>query len=436
MAKKGKFLFIKPNFGKIPQIEEQDDVQDEDVREVIVENRSGFNLIEVVIIVIISIAFGVVVGSSLSFFRSGYDGEEMSESLQELLVVYHNILDTYYEDIDESDLVDAAIDGMVSSLDDPYSTYMDEETSDSFNQTVEGSYVGIGVTVSANETGEFVIVSVTADSPAEDIGIMVGDIILTIDQQSVSGLSLDEVTSLVKGDEGSKLKMTVLRDGKKIEKTVTRGNVDLVSVDSRVYALNNGNAGYISVHSFAANTYKQFEKELKNIENKNIQFLIIDVRSNPGGYLNQTKKILELFMKKNKVLYQVEFKGKRTKIKDSTKTSRSYPVIILINSSSASASEILASSFRDSYSDALLLGDTTYGKGTVQTAYSLSDGSSLKYTTEKWLTPSGNWIDGEGVSPDKNVLLTEEYFENPIPDNDLQLQTALDILENEKNTRD
>src|SRR5699024_988244 len=111
---------------------------------------------------IISIAFGVVVGSSLSFFRSGYDGDEMSESLQELLVVYHNILDTYYEDIDESDLVDAAIDGMVSSLDDPYSTYMDEETSDSFNQTVEGSYVGIGVTVSANETGEFVIVSVTA----------------------------------------------------------------------------------------------------------------------------------------------------------------------------------------------------------------------------------------------------------------------------------
>ena len=436
MAKKGKFSFIKPNFRKIPQVEEQDDVQDEDVREVIVENRSGFNLIEVVIIVIISIAFGVVVGSSLSFFRSSYEGEEMSDSLQELLVVYHNILDTYYEDIDESDLVDAAIDGMVSSLDDPYSTYMDEETSDSFNQTVDGSYVGIGVTVSVNETGEFVIVSVTDDSPAEDAGIMVRDSIHAINQQSVIGLSLDDVTDLVKGEEGSKLQMTIIRDGKEIEKTITRGSVDLVSVNSQVYALNNGNAGYISIHSFAANTYKQFKKELKKVENKNIHSLIIDVRSNPGGYLNQTKKILELFMKKNKVLYQVEFKDEKTKVTDSSKESRSYPVIILINSSSASASEILASSFKDSYPDALLVGDTTYGKGTVQTAYSLSDGSSLKFTTERWLTPNGDWIDGKGVSPDRNVLLTEEYLENPIPKNDLQLQTALNILENEKNTSD
>jgi len=436
MAKKGKFSFIKPNFRKIPQIEEQDDIQDEDVREVIVENRSGFNLIEVVIIVIISIAFGVVVGSSLSFFCSSYEGEEMSDSLQELLVVYHNILDTYYEDIDESDLVDAAIDGMVSSLDDPYSTYMDEETSDSFNQTVDGSYVGIGVTVSASEGGEFIIVSVTDDSPAEDAGIMVGDSIQSINQQSVIGLSLDDVTELVKGEEGSKVQMTLMRDGEEIEKTITRGNVDLVSVNSQVYALNNGNAGYISIHSFAANTYKQFKKELKKVENKNIHSLIIDVRSNPGGYLNQTKKILELFMKKNKVLYQVEFKKEKTKVTDSSKESRSYPVIVLINSSSASASEILASSFKDSYPDALLVGDTTYGKGTVQTAYSLSDGSSLKFTTERWLTPSGDWIDGKGVSPDRNVLLTEEYLENPIPENDLQLQTALNILENEKNTSD
>ena len=172
------------------------------------------------------------------------------------------------------------------------------------------------------------------------------------------------------------------------------------------------------------------------MENKNIHSLIIDVRSNPGGYLNQTKKILELFMKKNKVLYQVEFKKEKTKVTDSSKESRSYPVIVLINSSSASASEILASSFKDSYPDALLVGDTTYGKGTVQTAYSLSDGSSLKFTTERWLTPSGDWIDGKGVSPDRNVLLTEEYLENPIPENDLQLQTALNILENEKNTSD
>ena len=233
---------------------------------------------------------------------------------------------------------------------------------------------------------------------------------------------------MVKGKEGSKLSLTILRDGKKIKKTVSRGSIDLVSVNSQVYALNNGNAGYISISSFAANTYKQFKKELKKVEDKNIMSLIIDVRSNPGGHLSQTKKILELFIKKNKVLYQVEFKGNKTKIKDQTKTFRSYPVVILVNSSSASASEILAAAFKDSYTNVTILGETTYGKGTVQTAYSLSDGSSLKYTTERWLTPKGKWIDGKGVTPDKEVLLTDEYLENPIAENDLQLQSALDIL--------
>ena len=152
--------------------------------------------------------------------------------------------------------------------------------------------------------------------------------------------------------------------------------------------------------------------------------------------LSQTKNILELFMKKNTILYQVQFKDDINKIKDNTKKSRSYPVVILINSSSASAAEILAASFRDSYSDATLIGETTYGKGTVQTAYTLSDGTSVKYTTEKWLTPKGKWIDGKGVTPNRVVQLTEEYLINPIPENDLQLQTALDFLEKERNTSD
>ena len=139
-------------------------------------------------------------------------------------------------------------------------------------------------------------------------------------------------------------------------------------------------------------------------------------------------------MKKNTILYQVQFKDDINKIKDNTKKSRTYPVVILVNSSSASAAEILAASFRDSYSDATLIGETTYGKGTVQTAYTLSDGTSVKYTTEKWLTPKGKWIDGKGVSPNRVVQLTEEYLTNPIPENDLQLQTALDFLEKARNT--
>lgn len=425
MAKHKKFSFTKPNLKKIIHLK-SDKSQENDVADTSI---NSFNTIEVLIIIIVSITFGIVVGVSLSFFRDEYRGEKVSNSLQELITVYQNILDSYYKNIDEKDLADAAIDGMMSSLDDPYSTYMDEENTETFNETVDGSYVGIGITITVDKNGDFSILDVANDSPAEKAKIKKGDVIIDIDGKELDGVSLDEVTTMVKGKEGSKLSLTILRDGKKIKKTVSRGSIDLVSVNSQVYALNNGNAGYISISSFAANTYKQFKKELKKVEDKNIMSLIIDVRSNPGGHLSQTKKILELFIKKNKVLYQVEFKGNKTKIKDQTKTFRSYPVVILVNSSSASASEILAAAFKDSYTNVTILGETTYGKGTVQTAYSLSDGSSLKYTTERWLTPKGKWIDGKGVTPDKEVLLTDEYLENPIAENDLQLQSALDILE-------
>lgn len=435
MSRNRKFPFIKPNFKKVPQVEEDELVED-DIREIVVEHKSGFNTIEVLIIIIISIAFGVVVGCSVTFFRQEYRGEKVSSSLQELIAVYNNILEDYYKNVDERDLVDAAVEGMLSSLDDPYSTYMDEENAATFNETVDGSYIGIGITIAMNSDKKFYIVSVVEDSPAEKANIQVGDYLLKIDDQLLEGLNLSDVTSIIKKDEKTTLELTLERDGKEVVKEVKPATIDFISVTSDVYALNNGNAGYISIDTFAANTFQQFKAELKKLEKKNINSLIIDVRSNPGGHLSQTKNILELFMKKNTILYQVQFKDDINKIKDNTKKSRSYPVVILINSSSASAAEILAASFRDSYSDATLIGETTYGKGTVQTAYTLSDGTSVKYTTEKWLTPKGKWIDGKGVTPNRVVQLTEEYLTNPIPENDLQLQTALDFLEKERNTSD
>lgn len=433
MARQGKIPFIKPNFKKVPQVEELND-DEEDIREIIVEHKSGFNTIEVLVLVLVAIAFGFVVGTGVSFFKQEYKGEKISNSLQELIAVYNNIMDSYYEDIDEQDLVDAAIDGMLDSLDDPYSTYMDEDNAETFNETVDGSYDGIGITITQNENKDILIVSVAEDSPAEKADIQSGDILLKINKKSLSGLSLDKVTEIIKGTKDETFNLTIKRGEEELTKKVTSETIDLVSVTSKVYPLNNGNAGYISINTFAANTYKQFKKELNKLEKKNINSLIIDVRSNPGGHLSQTKDILELFMKKGSVLYQVQYKKEVRKIKDETKVSRTYPVVVLINSSSASASEILAASFKDSYVDATLIGEKTYGKGTVQTAYSLSDGSSLKYTTEKWLTPKGKWIDGKGVSPDKNVLLTDEYLLNPTTENDLQLQSALEFLEKERNT--
>ena len=436
MFRHKKNPILKANFKKISVMKKEEDIDDlENIREIVVEDKSGFNTVEVIIIIIVSIAFGFVIGSGVSFFRDEYQGIEISASLQEFISVYHNIIDTYYEDLDEQKLVDAAINGMLSSLDDPYSTYMDEENSDAFSESVDGSYTGIGITLLLNDDGEFVVLDVLEDSPAEKEDIQVGDIVVEIDGESLEGLSMGEVTSKIK-DNSNSVRLTLRRGEEELNKKITPDTVDLVSVTSGVYALNNGNAGYISINNFAANTYKQFKKELKKIEKKNIKSLIIDVRSNPGGHVQQTRDILELFIEKGKVLYQVQFKDDITKIKDETKSSRNYPIVVLVNSSSASAAEILAAGFQDSYKNTTIVGEVTYGKGTVQTAYTLSDGTSIKYTTEKWLTPKGKWIDGEGITPDKNVSLTSDFWNNPTPENDLQLQKALDILENEKNTSD
>lgn len=282
--------------------------------------------------------------------------------------------------------------------------------------------------------GNILIASVVEDSPADKAKIKSGDYLVKIGNQSLEGLQFDEVSSIIKESKNKTLDITLRRNGEEFIKSVKPDTIDFISVKSKVYSLNNGNAGYISISTFAANTYQQFKEQLTAIEKKNINSLIIDVRSNPGGHLSQTRDILELFMPKNSVLYQVKVKNDINKIKDNTKKDRDYPVVILTNSSSASASEILAAAFRDSYSDTTIIGETTYGKGTVQTSYTLSDGTSVKYTTEKWLTPKGKWIDGKGITPDILVQLTEEYLSNPVPENDLQLQRALDFLEKEKNT--
>lgn len=437
MAKDKKFKFLKPNLKQIKQLEKEQGIidaeesynqDDEQVREVIVEHKSGFTIIEVIVIIVVSIVFGVVVGSTLSLSHKSVDGVEVSDSLQEFIVTYHNIVDNYYKKVKESDLVDAAIEGMISSLDDPYSVYMDESDSKTFSQTVDGAYVGIGARVSTNADGQHYIVDMFDNSSAKKAGFKEGDIFIKVGAKEVSGMTLDELTDEITGKVGSKVTITVRRDDEEITKTVVRKSIDLPSVTANSYEKNGQKVGYLYISTFAANTYDQFKKELLKLEKTGMDSLVIDVRSNPGGHLTQVSNILELFMKKNQVLYQVEVKGKTEKIKAKTKDARTYPIAVLVNSSSASASEILAASFQEAYSKAKIVGVTTYGKGTVQKAYNLSDGSSLKYTTEKWLTPKGNWINEKGVVPDYEIGLDGTYFSNPTDDTDPQLQKALELL--------
>ena len=389
-------------------------------------SKSKFSLSETLTIMVVSILVGILIGSSASYSGDSITIARIPEDLEEFISTYNDITLNYYNKLDKKELINSAIKGMVSSLDDPYSQFMENEASTTFNETVDGEYVGIGATVSYDGKNA-IIEAMYNNSPSKKSGMQVGDKIIEVDGKKTEKLNLSEISGLIKGKDGTTVTIKVLRDDSEKEFKVKRSKIAIPSVISKVIEKEGKKVGYISIDIFASNTDKQFEKKLKSLENKKIDSLIIDVRNNPGGHLLQVTDIIELFTKKNKVIYQIEKKGKIKKIKDKTKESRNYDIVVLINHSSASASEVLSSTLKDVYG-AKLVGKTTYGKGTVQSSYQLEDGSTLKYTTQKWLTAKGKWINEKGVKPDYEVDLDDNYYENPSEDSDNQLQKALEIL--------
>ena len=384
----------------------------------------GFNIFEVVVIIFISVLFGIIVGCIISTSNLGLVGKEASEELQEVISTYTNIVDEYYEDVDEKDLMNAAISGMVSILNDPYSTYLDNNQTYSFNQSVDGEYVGLGITITWTD-GDCTITEVVKDSPAEKAGLKVDDLIVAVDKNDITKSTLEEISQLLTGKKGTSVKLEVMREGERLKLEVTR---DIIQIQSVFSSIKDNNIGYIKIDNFAANTFKQFEKELKKLEKKKIESLIIDVRCNTGGRLNQVNEILDMFLGKNVEIYRIETKGKQKKVYTTDKTTRNYPVVVLVDEGSASASEILASAFHDKYIKATIVGVTTYGKGSIQKAVELPGGSSLKYTTQRWLTSKGKSLQDKGLNPDVVIEQSKEYYDNPTDENDAQLQKALEVL--------
>lgn len=384
----------------------------------------GFNIFEVVVIIFISVLFGIIVGCIISTSNLGLVGKEASEELQEVISTYTNIVDEYYEDVDEKDLMNAAISGMVSILNDPYSTYLDNNQTYSFNQSVDGEYVGLGITITWTD-GDCTITEVVKDSPAEKAGLKVDDLIVAVDKNDITKSTLEEISQLLTGKKGTSVKLEVMREGERLKLEVTR---DIIQIQSVFSSIKDNNIGYIKIDNFAANTFKQFEKELKKLEKKKIESLIIDVRCNTGGRLNQVNEILDMFLGKNVEIYRIETKGKQKKVYTTDKTTRNYPVVVLVDEGSASASEILASAFHDKYKKATIVGVTTYGKGSIQKAVELPGGSSLKYTTQRWLTSKGKSLQDKGLNPDVVIEQSKEYYDNPTDENDAQLQKTLEVL--------
>ncbi len=392
-------------------------------------NFKVYELILFAVVIILSTVFlTIVIYTTISNKNKSSINSSNTTSLNEFEEVYEVIKDSYYKDVDESKMIEGAIDGMLSSLGDVHTSYFTKEETEAFNESMQGSYEGIGAELMLNEKGEVIILSVFKNSPAKEKGLKLNDVIIEVNGTSTVGKTPTEVVTLIKGNTKKDVNIKILRNGKELEFVLTKRIVEIDSVESNLYKSNNRKIGYLKVNTFADNTYSQFKEELETLESKNINSLIIDVRDNSGGYLSSVTEMLELFMQKNQILYQIEDKNNVVKYECQSNEYRNYPVVILTNGSSASASEILAVSFKEIYPDAKVVGTTTYGKGTVQITKPLSNGGMIKYTIQKWLSPKGNWINEKGVEPNIKIELSKEYYNNPIEKNDNQLQKAIDVL--------
>ena len=240
-------------------------------------------------------------------------------------------------------------------------------------------------------------------------------------------MNLNEVSDLIKGKSGTKVELTILREGKEETIEVTRGKVDIESVTSKIISKGDKKIGVINISVFANNTYDQFVKVEKELEESGIDSLILDLRGNSGGYLTTVKSIAELFLNKNDIIYQLDTKGKIEKVINKKAPTIKLKTAVLVNKASASASEILTAALKENLSSPVI-GVTTYGKGKVQKTRTLSSGAMIKYTIQNWLTPEGNEIEGKGVAPTDEVELDEKYYVNPTDENDNQLQKALEIM--------
>lgn len=404
-------------------------MEDENIdttKEIVTIKKEGFSYPEMVIIMIIAILFGFLIGNVVSFTKKETTNSSVPSELKEFVDTYNDIVNNYYDKVNKEELIDAGIKGMINYLDDPYATYFDGTSSTNFNQTLEGNYEGVGIEVTLDNS-KVKITKVFADTPAKKAGIKVGDYITKVNGESVEGKSLSDVVSLIKNAKNKEVEITITRDNQEKAMKVTRTTVDMPYTSSKVYEENGKKIGYLKIEMFSNNITKQVKKELDSLKKKNIDKLVIDVRDNPGGYLTQVTEILSLFMTKKDVIYQLQTKNNKEKVYGtSSKATYNYPVVVLINENSASASEILASAFKETY-NAEIVGVNSYGKGTVQKTGDLNNGDTIKYTVQKWLTPKGKWINEKGVTPTKEVKLELKENETLTEDNDNQLKAAIEL---------
>ncbi|MBV7271596.1 S41 family peptidase [Clostridiaceae bacterium UIB06] len=337
-----------------------------------------------------------------------------------------NTLYKYYDgNINDADLLEGAIKGMTSALNDPYTVFMNKKEYDEFNTQTEGNYSGVGLQIQAKDNN-IVIADMFEDSPAKKAGILPKDIIEKVDGKDVSGKELDKAATLMKGQEGTEVTLTLYRENKgTFDVKLKRAKINLVTVKGEMI---DNSVGLIQVSMFDENTAKNFTDKLKELEGKGMKSLIIDLRGNPGGLLNECVDMVSNFIPKDKVIVStIDKYNKKTEYKSKGGVAQGLPVTILTNEGSASASEIFSGAMRD-YKLATLVGEKTFGKGVVQVILNAGEGTALKVTVSKYYTPNGENIHHTGIKPNVEVKYPDELRQKPYDRNtDPQFAKALEI---------
>ena len=388
-----------------------------------IENKFSLDILDILIIIIITaiiscVISGVILNYQFKKSSTLYGGKiTTDENINEFLETYSEVVDNYYEEVDEKAMVEAAIEGMLNFLEDNYSIYLDEDQTDSLSQMLDSTYDGIGIVTVDN-----IVYEVYKNSPADKVGIKVDDEIIKINGIEVNTDNSQVIADSIKENKDKENEIVIKRDKEELTFNVKTATITIPVTSTDIIKSKDKKIGYLSLSSFSFKSFEEFQESLMSLEKENINSLIIDLRNNTGGYLDSAFNIASLFLEKGKVVYSLENKNKVTAYKDETNDKREYSIVVLVNKTTASAAEILTSALHDSYG-AKVVGNTTYGKGKVQTMMYYED-TMMKYTSAKWLRPNGECIDEIGIIPDYEVDV--KYDNNTVYDT--QLDKAIELL--------
>ncbi len=361
------------------------------------------------------------------------EDEEHNEKIMKKVKKIEALIDHYYfENVDEEAFADGIYKGILQSLGDPYSTYYTKAEYKSLMESSSGIYCGIGATVTQDvTTGIISIVTPFVTGPAYEIGLLPGDIIYKVEGKEVTGFDLTEVVSRIKGEEGTKVEVSIIREGESepLDFSIPRRVVEVPTIS---YEMLDGKIGYITISEFDEVTAQQFRDAIAELDKQGQKGLIIDIRNNPGGLLNTVSDMLDRMLPKGLIVYTKDKYGNREEKKSDGKEEFSKPLAVIINGRSASASEIFAGAIQD-YGKGTIVGTTSFGKGIVQSIIPLQDGTAIKVTVSKYFTPKGQDIHGIGIKPDVTVELKDELKKKVVikKEEDNQLQKAIEIIKKE-----